>query len=385
MPQAELTDEQRLIQRTARELAESRFKPGAAEADRRYAPPVANIKVLSEAGFTGAFVPSEYGGAALSIFDGLLVMEQISRYCANTAMLLSCTDGATPHAIRYLGTDTQKRHYLPRFVAGESLAAWAMSESDAGSDVGNVNTRAVLDGDYYTINGSKMWCSCAEVSELFLVVVRFTDAPGLKGCGAMLVERDTPGFTVGNHLNLMGLRGTGMAPLFFDNCRIPAQNVIVAGGEMRNLFAVLNGERIMTNPSICLGVAQAAFDDAVSFVKERKQFGRSISEFQGIQWKLADMAVQLDAARALLYRAAMRCDTETLGIADASTTKIFLNEMAIRVTDSAIQLAGASGLSEEYPFERYYRDARGFAIGYGTTEIQRNVIAREVLAGRFTD
>jgi butyryl-CoA dehydrogenase len=385
MPQAELTDEQRLIQRTARELAEIRFKPGAAEADRRYRPPVANIKALSEHGFTGAFVPSEYGGAGLSVFDGLLIMEQVSRFCANTAMLLSCTDGATPHAIRYLGTDAQRRHYLPRFVAGESFGAWAMSESDAGSDVGNVNTRAVADGDYYTIDGSKMWCSCAEVSDLFLVVVRFNDAPGLKGCGAILVESDAPGFTIGNHLNLMGLRGTGMAPLFFDNCRVPAANVIVAAGEMRKLFAVLNGERIMTNPSICLGVAQAAFDDAVAFVKERKQFGRSIAEFQGIQWKLADMAVQLDAARALLYRAAMRCDTETLGIADASTTKIFLNEMAIRVTDTAIQLAGASGLSEEYPFERYYRDVRGFAIGYGTTEIQRNVIAREVLDGRFSD
>lgn len=385
MPQFELTPEQSLIQTTVRELSERHFKPEAAEMDRKYQTPVKHLKTLSEAGFTGSFVPPEFGGADLSVFDGLLIMEQISRSCANTAMLLSCTDGATPHAIRYLGSDEQKKYYLPRFVTGESLAAWAMSEADAGSDVGNVNTRAVLDGDFYTINGSKMWCSLAQVSDLFLVVVRFNESPGLRGCGAILLDRDTPGFTIGNHLNLIGLRGTGMAPLFFDNCRVPAKNVIVAAGEMRKLFGVLNGERIMSNPSICLGVAQAAFDDAVAFAKDRKQFGRPISEFQGIQWKIADMAIQLDSARALLYRAAARVDADALSIADASITKVFLNEMAIRVTDSAIQLAGASGLSEEYPFERYYRDVRGFAIGYGTSEIQRNVIAKEVLDGRFSD
>jgi len=176
-----------------------------------------------------------------------------------------------------------------------------------------------------------------------------------------------------------------MAPLFCENCRVPADNLLVGAGEIRKLFELLNTERIVSNPSICLGVAQAAFDDCVKFVKERKQFGRAISEFQGIQWKLADMAIQLHAGRAMIYRAAQRVDAGHPDIADASITKVFLTEMAIGITDTAIQLAGASGLSEEYPFERYYRDVRGLAIGYGTNQIQRNMIAREVLEGRFGD
>jgi alkylation response protein AidB-like acyl-CoA dehydrogenase len=385
MPQVELTEQQRLIQQTAHDLAESKFKPGAAAADRNYEPPLGNVKLLADQGFTGISVPESYGGTELSYFEILLIFEQVSRYCANTAMLLGCSGGGTARTIAHLGTKKQKDQYLPKFVAGELLAGWGMSESDAGSDVGNLNTRAVLTDDYYTINGSKMWCTGAQIADVFMVVVRLTDAPGLRGAGCVLIDRNTPGFTVGKHLDLMGLRGTGMAPLFFENCRVPAENLIVPAGEMRKLFELLNDERILGNPSICLGVAQAAFDDAVAFTKQRRQFNKAISDFQGIQWKLADMAVQLDTARALIYRAAQRLDAGNDQITDASITKIYLNEMAIKVTDTAIQLAGASGLSEEYPFERYYRDVRGFAIGYGTNEIQRNMIAREILEGRFSD
>lgn len=206
----------------------------------------------------------------------------------------------------------------------------------------------------------------------------------MKGVGAILVERGTPGFSIGNHLDLIGLRGTGMAELVFQDCRIPADQVLLAPGRMRELLAVLDADRIAGNPTICLGVAQAAFENIVTHVKERVQFGRPLADHQGLQWKLADMAMDIEAARALLYRAAARVDAGQPSIADTSITKAYVNQMAVRVTNEAMQLAGAYGLSQEYPYERHFRDVRGMSIGYGTVEIHKSSIAREVLAGRYT-
>jgi len=380
----ELTDQQRLIQESARTMAEKNFKQRAAHADRAHEPPVDNLRVLRENGFTGIFLPEAYGGAGLGLLDMVLIVEQIARYCANTAMLVGCADGASQRTILQVGTEAQKQRYLPRVARGELYAAWSMSEADAGSDVGNVRTRAVRSGDHYVINGEKLWCSCAQIAHIFLVLVRFTDEPGMRGVGGILIERDTPGMTVGKHLDLIGLRATGMAPLLFENCRVPAENVVVQPGEMRKLLRVLDADRIGGNPPICLGVAIAAFEGAVAYVKERKQFGKPLAEQQGLQWKLADMAIDIEAARALLYRTAARVDAGTAQIHDASIAKTFVNEMAIRVTSTAMHLCGAFGLSTEYPFERYFRDVRGMSIGYGTTEIHRNTIAREIIDGRYS-
>jgi alkylation response protein AidB-like acyl-CoA dehydrogenase len=379
----ELTDQQRMIQATAREMAETHFKPRAAAADREYRPPVENLKLLAAHGFTGTFIPQEYGGPGLTLFESVLMIEQIARSCANTAMLLSVTDGATQRAILHVGSEEQKRRFLPRFADGTLWAAWSMSEAEAGSDVGNVKTRAVQEGDQYRVKGAKLWCSCAQIAQLFLVLVRFNNDPGIKGVGALLIDRETPGFSVGEHIDLIGLRATGMAPLFFDDCLVPAENLLIPPGQMSRLFKVLDSDRVAGNPTICLGAAAAALDDITAFLKERKQFGQSLSEFQGLQWRLADMAIDIEAARALLYRAAKRLDAGTATIADVSITKTYINEMAMRVTNTAMQLGGASGLAAEYPFERYFRDVRGMAIGYGTTEIHRNVIAREILQGRY--
>jgi alkylation response protein AidB-like acyl-CoA dehydrogenase len=384
MQQLELTDEQKLIQETVRRIADEHFKPGAASADKNYTPPIANLKVLAANGFTGIFIPQTYGGSGLGVLEMTLVVEQVARACANTGILLSCTDGATPRTILHAGTEAMKRKYLPKFAKGELYAAWSMSEPSAGSDVGNVQTRATLDGNHYVINGAKLWCSCAQVADLFLVLVRFNAEPGMRGVGAILVDRDAPGFSIGKHLDLIGLRATGMAELFFEDCRVPAENVIVPAGGMRKLLAILDQDRIAGNPPICLGAAQAAFTDVVQHVRDRKQFGRALAENQGLQWMLADMAIDLEASRALLYRAATRCDDGTMTAMDASIAKTYVNEAAIRITSSAMQLAGASGLSQEFPYERYYRDVRGMAIGYGTTEIHRNSIAREILDGRYT-
>ena len=379
-----LTEEQRLIRDNVRTLARERFAPGAAVADKQYKPPLQNVRVLAEHGYTGMFMPAEYGGSGLGLLENVLVVEQIARYCANTAMLFSCTDGATPRAILGIGSEEHKRKYLARIVKGEILTAWSMSEANAGSDVGNVQTKAVREGDEFVINGSKLWCTAAQVSDLFLVLVRLNAAPGMRGVGAMLVERGIPGFSIGKHLDLLGLRGTGMAELVFDNCRVPAGNLFLPAGRMRDLLGVLDADRISGNPPVCLGIAQSAFDNIVTHLKERQQFGKPLADNQGLQWKLADMAIDIEAARSLLYRAAMRVDEGHPSIADTSITKAYVNQMAVRVTNEAMQLAGACGLSEEYPYERYFRDVRGMSIGYGTVEIHRSSIAREILSGRYS-
>lgn len=378
-----LTEEQILLRDTIRQIAEENFRDKAAETDRTFHPPVENIRLLAEQGFTGTFVPEEYGGLGLGVLDNALIYEQIARYCASTAILISVTDGATPRAILHLGTEEQKRRYLPKFVTGELFSAWSMSEAEAGSDLGALKTHAVLEGDSYRLNGSKMWCSCAQVADLFLVLVRMSDAKGLAGIGGLLVERDTPGFTVGKHLDLIGLRGTGMAPLFFDDCRVPAENMLFPAGGMRDLLNVFNADRIAGNPTICLGVASSALNEAADYVATRRQFGQTLGDFQGLRWKLADMAIDLEAARTLVYRAAAKIDRGDFDPIDASIAKTFTNEAAIRITDAAMQLAGAYGLSAEYPFERYYRDVRGMAIGYGSTEIHRNNIGRAVVDGSY--
>ncbi|WP_186332319.1 acyl-CoA dehydrogenase family protein [Bordetella genomosp. 13] len=379
----ELTEEQRLIRDTVRALAQKQFAPAAAGADKEYRPPAENLKVLAEHGYTGIFLPEEYGGAGLGLLETVLVVEQLARACANTAMLFSCTDGATPRAILHIGSEDTRRRYLPAFAKAERYAAWSMSEANAGSDVGNVQTRAVLQGDHYVLNGAKLWCSGAQVADVFLVLVRLTDEPGMKGVGAVLVERATPGFSVGRHLDLLGLRGTGMAELVFQDCRVPAQNLLLPAGRMRDLLQVLDADRIIGNPPICLGLAQAALAHAVQHLNDRVQFGRPLADNQGLQWKLADMAIDIEAARALVYEAAVSLDRGVHSVAQVSIAKTYANEMAVRVTNQAMQLAGAYGLAEEYPFERYFRDARGMSIGYGTTEIHRNSIAREILKGNY--
>jgi alkylation response protein AidB-like acyl-CoA dehydrogenase len=379
----ELLDNQQLMLRdSARQISES-FRAGAAAADRECRPPVGNVRLLAEQGFTGTFIPAEYGGLGLGILESTLIIEQVARHCANTAMLMSMTDGATPRAILHLGTEEQKRRYLPRFVSGELFAAWSMSEAKAGSDLGAMETRAVRHGNTYRLTGSKLWCSCAQVADVFLVLARVGDAAGLAGIGALLVERGNPGFTIGNHLDLIGLRATGMAPLFFDECEIPAENLLFPAGGMRQLLNVFNADRIAGNPTVCLGVAASALNAAADYVSERHQFGQAIGDFQGLRWKLADMAIELEAARALVYRAARMIDQGSIGPMDASIAKTFANEAAIRITDSAMQLAGAYGLSAEYPFERHYRDVRGMAVGYGTTEIHRNLIGKTIVESGY--
>jgi len=377
----ELTDEQRLMAETARKLAEEQFKPQAAEWDRRSEPPVENLKTLAEHGFLAMCVPEAYGGLGASTLDLVIVLEMVARSCANTAILAASADGATPRAIVHLGSEEHKRRYLPGLCTGEWRPAIGMSEPNAGSDLGAMETRARLDGNSYVLNGSKLWCTGAQISNLFLVFARLTDDKGMAGIGAILVEADAPGFSVGKHLECMGLRGTGMAELLFEDCRVPKDNLLAPPGGMKSLLTVFNADRIATNPPICLGAAAAAFDLGVEYLCNRKQFGQRLADFQGLQWRLADMAIDLEAGRGLLHQAARRIEAGTLRALDASVTKTFVNEMSVRVTNGVIQFLGTYGYSTEFPAERYLRDVRGLSIGYGTTEIQRNLIAQAVLSG----
>ena len=379
----ELTDNQQMIRQTVRGLAEKHFRPKAAEVDRTRRPPVENIKMLAEHGFTGLFISEEYGGPGLGLLEIVIVVEELARCCANTALLAGTTEGAAPRAIFHLGNEMQRRALVPKLTSGEFFCGWAMSEPNAGSDLGSMQCKAVRHGNEYVINGTKMWCTAAQLAEIFVVFARLTDDPGLKGIGAVLVPRDAPGFKIGKHIGLVGLHGTGMAELVFDDCRVPADNLLLPPGQFRTLLPVFNADRIATNPPICLGIAQAAFEAAVKYCKERVQFGQPIAKQQGIQWRLADMAIDLEAGRALLYRAAGRSQAGNAPAIDASIVKVFVNEMARRVTDQSLQLFGAYGLSEEFPMERMVRDVRGLSIGYGTTEIQRNTIAHEILEGRY--
>lgn len=375
----ELTHEQQQIFDSVRTLAQKEFAPNAASVDKNLTPPTNNIEQLARNGFIGIYIPEEYGGSGLGTLEQVLITQAVGQACANTAMLLSCTDGATTRTILQLGTEEQRKKYLPLLATGKYLAAWSMSESDAGSDVGNIKCKAKKTGSSYTLNGSKLWCTGAQVANLFLVWVRLSDEAGMNGVGAVLVDRDTPGFSIGAHLDLIGLRGTGMAELVFEDCIVPEENLIVAAGGIKKLLHALDFDRVAGNPPISLGLAEAATELIVKHLNERVQFNKRLGTFQGIQWKLADMLIALEASRALLYRAAARLDAGIGTQSDVSMTKVFVNEAAIRITSDAMHLAGAYGLSCEYAYERFFRDARGMAVGYGTPEIHRNSIARSKL------
>lgn len=376
-----LSEAQKILVETTRGLSEQRFKPNAAKWDRSSTPPAENIDILAQHGMLGMCMPEEYGGAGASTLDLVLVLEQIARCCPNTAMLLAVGDGAPCRAISYLGTQAQKERYIPGFVTGKWRAAWGMSEPNAGSDIGGMQTRAVLRGDRYVVNGTKLWCSLAQVANVFLVFARLSDRQGLGGVGALLIEKGTKGFSIGKHLDLIGLKGTGMAELVFEDCEVPAENRLFDAGQMKNLLTVFNFDRVATNPPICLGAAASAFDTAVQYLNDRQQYGRKLADFQGLQWRLADMAMEIAAARALIHQAAEKFDHGEGRSLDASIAKTYANEMSNRVTNMAMQLMGAYGISKEYPVEQMFRDVRGLSIGYGTTEVQRNLIAREIMQG----
>ncbi len=381
--QFELTDEQRDIQELARKVARERYAPMAREWDSGRIPfPADERRFLADLGLLALTLPEAYGGGGRPLIDGLIVQEEFAKANPLSAWPIfeACTGPA--RVIDLFGTDEQKDLFLPPVARGDKIIAITISEPDAGSAATDVSTRAVVEGDEVVINGAKRWCSGAGHAEQYLVYVRLGSAPGGRGMGAVLVDKDTPGLSFGPQEDLMGHRGVGSADMFFDDVRVPLVNLIVPEGGFGKLFTAFSIERL-GNSTMCLALAQEALDRTASYVQERRQFGKPIVEFQMVQDMLARMVVDVDASRMLIWRAAMNAGTGAPSTIEASVAKVYANEMVKRVTDMAIQLHGGYGYSAEYEIERMHRDAVGWAIAGGTPAIQRTRIASEYVGRRF--
>ncbi|MGE0487486.1 MAG: acyl-CoA dehydrogenase family protein [Gammaproteobacteria bacterium] len=362
-----------------RKLAEREFAPRAAAWDEQERFPEDNRRLLAELGYFGLLIPAAYGGAGAPIIQSSIFVEEIARCCFNTATVCQIALHGPARAIAIMGTDAQKQRWLPAAAAGEALFAISISESHAGSAITELRTRATPVAGGYVIEGAKCFTTLAAVATHFLVFVRFGDTQGARGIGAVVIARENPGLAIGKPDPKMGGRGAPESPVFLDRCFVPADDVLIRGSEnssesFRVLMEAFGPERC-GNAAICVGIAQGAYDAARTYAAERVQFGRPLMEFQGIQWKIADMATQIHAARMLVYRAA---SNEKNGFPDArevAMAKLYANEMVQRVTSEALQIHGHYGYTRTLPLERMYRDGRGYAVGGGTTEILRNTIA----------
>jgi len=372
---------QQALKARARELADRVFRDRAARWDSAEEYPWDNLKDLVQAGFMGLTIPKAYGGGGGSLLDVLLVVEEIARVCGVTArIVVEGNVGAVGALIAY-GTEAQKRRYLPWVLEGDKPAI-AITEPEAGSAATDLVTRADEAPEGWTLSGEKRWITGAGVSRLHLVYCRMSDTPGAEGIGGILVERDTPGFRVGERDRTMGLRGIPEGRLHFERCRIAKDQVLVGPPDgFKRLMSAYNSQRLGA-ATVALGLAQGAYEAALAYALDRRQFGRPIGDFQGIRWKLADMAIAIDAARLLIHRAAANAGTGFPDALESAKAKTFAAEMAQEVTNQALQIHGAAGYGRALPVERMVRDARMFAIGGGTVEMMRNLIADRILPTR---
>jgi len=372
------TEEQLMIQSMVRDLARSEFAPKAMERDKTKEFPVDNLQKLGELGLMGMMVPPEYGGSGADTVSYVLALAEIAYACASTAVVMSVHNSIVCESIMRNGSEDQKQKFLKRLATGEILGAFALTEPNAGSDPVRQSTKAVFDGDSYILNGTKRFTTTGKNAGLIIVTAKTDEAARHKGISAFLVEQGTPGLTVGPLEDKMGLRASDTADLIFEDCRIPAENRLGNEGD-GFLIAMtgLDGGRIGIAAQ-SVGVAQAAFDAAVQYARDREQFGRSISKFQGLRWIVADMATEIEAARLMMLSAAEMKDHGENFTLQASMAKLFASEMVNRITAKAVQLHGGYGFTKEYPVERFYRDARVFTIYEGTSEIQRVVISNQI-------
>ena len=379
----DLTPEQQQLRELAAEVAREVYAPRAAQWDAdRTTLPEEEVRRLAELGFLGLAIPEEYGGQGGTLLDALIVVEELAKECRPAAFHVFETNTGPIRVLEFFGTEEQKRTYLPRSAAGELTMAVAISEPDAGSAATDMKTRARLDGAEYVITGAKRWISGGGHASHYLVYCRLNDEPGAKAIGAIIVPKDAPGLSFGARERLMGFRGIPSADLYFDEVRVPAGNLVVEAGGFKKLFGVFSIERL-GNSTMSLAIGQASLDRAKAYVQEREQFGRPLVEFQNTQMVIADMAMQVEAARLLIYRAAINAGSELPVAYEVSLAKCFANEMAKRVSDLAMQLHGGNGYSEEYGIERLHRDAHGWAIAGGTPAIQRTRIASELFGRSF--
>ena len=374
-----LTEEQEQLRRAIREFSAREIAPHIMEWDEISEFPLAAVKKLGAMGLLGVIFPPEYGGAGLGYVDYVLAIEELSAVDGSIGITVAAHNSLGTNHIFLCGSEEQKQKYVPKLATGEWLAAWALTEPDSGSDASNARTTAIKKGDRYILNGNKTFITNGHYADVAVVIAVTDKTKGTHGLSAFIVEKGTKGFRPGKKENKLGLRASDTSELIFEDCEIPAENLLGAEGEgFVDAMRVLDGGRISI-AALALGIGRGALDAALKYVKERRQFGKAIAEFQGIQWKLADMSTELDAARLLTQRAAVLKDAHRRTTRESSMAKLFAGEVAVRICDEAVQLFGGYGFIKDYPAEKYYRDVKLCTIGEGTSEIQRMVIAREIL------
>jgi butyryl-CoA dehydrogenase len=379
-----LNSEQKVLRETVRQFMETEVRPVLRAYEREEKFPAEELRKLGELGCCGMLIPEEWGGAEMDTVSYAVMLEEVSRVCASTAVTLSVTNSVVAVPVWKFGTEAQKKKYLTRLAKGEILGSFCLTEPQAGSDAAAIQARAVRQGDSYVLNGTKSWVSSGGQTGIYVVFAKTDPAAGAKGVTAFLVEPTFPGFRVARYEDKMGLRISKSAELSFDDLRVPVENRIGEEGQgLKIAFEALDGGRVGIAAQ-SVGIAQAAFEAAAKYAKQRRAFGKTIGEFQAIQWMLADMQTEIEAARGLLYYAAWMRDQGAAFAAgrrgaQAARAKLYASEMANRVCAKAVQIHGSQGFSRESDVERYYRDARVLTIYEGTSEIQRTVIARELL------
>lgn len=375
-----LSSQQKSMIGTVRELVDSEFKPNALKyMDGTF--PWPNMKKLAEIGVLGMSVPEEYGGLGLPIFDTALILEEIAKGCYVTAMATLGEAGVQTRVISTYAPQSIKKRILPQVVSGDCILAVCMTEPHAGTDVSNYRTNADIKGDKVILNGVKTLISRAEEAGMFIVFTRVNKKPGREGIGCILIERGTPGFEVTGTYHTMG--GENLHEIQFNNCELPLENLVIQEDGFRKLLTAFNTQRCL-NPSISLGLAEGAFAEALKYAREREIFGKAIGDFQGNRWKLAEMYREIEAARSILYRACMTADPFPDAFM-AAVAKVTCNEMALRVTNDALQMHGGFGFTDEYAVSRLYRGARYGSLGGGTSETLRDLIGKRLMVAHGAD
>jgi alkylation response protein AidB-like acyl-CoA dehydrogenase len=376
--QLELSDDQRILKDAIREFAAGEIAPGAAERDEHARFPSELIPKLAEQGLLGIMVPEEYGGAGYDAVSAAIILEEIARVDAAVALLVGSHNSLCSGHILLAGNDAQKRAFLPPLARGEKLGAWALTEPGSGSDAGAMRTRAMLEGDDWVIRGDKQFITQGSTAGTYVIMASTDPAQGTRGISAFVVDRETPGLVVGKLEKKLGVRASDTAALHFDDMRVPKDRLLGKQNEgFKDVLSVLAGARIGM-AALAVGIAQGALDEALNYATRRRQFGKPIREYEAIQWMLADMATESEAARLLAWYAASLRDEGAPYLRIASQAKLYSSEVAVRSTSKAIQIHGGYGYLKDSPVERFYRDAKLCEIGEGTSEVQRMVIAREL-------
>jgi alkylation response protein AidB-like acyl-CoA dehydrogenase len=369
----------KMVADMARDFAEKHIRPYVMEWDEAQIFPVETLKKMGELGLLGMLVPEEFGGAGLGYFEYSAAIQEIAKVCGSVGLSMAAHNSLCTGHIMYFGSQAQKEKWLSKLATAEWIGAWGLTEANTGSDALRMTTTAVLDGDHYIINGAKNWITHGKSGDVAVVMVRTGEKGDSKGISAIVVEKGTPGFTAGKKENKLGMRASETTEMIFDNCRVPKENLLGKEGEgFKQAMQILDGGRISI-AALSLGIAKGAFIAATNYAKERHQFGQAIANFQGISFKLADMATRIEAAELLILQAADLKNNGKKLTKESAMAKYYASEVAVAVANDAVQIFGGYGYTKDFPVEKYYRDAKLCTIGEGTSEIQKLVISREIL------